>query len=72
MFNGVWPASVSSGNCQDHERPEGHDDPDACMYMHGLDVFIYLFIFSSSTIARLLQTSCLNFVSLPEPVPLRM
>lgn len=43
MFNGVWPASVSSGNCQDHERPEGHDDPDACMYMHGLDGFIYLF-----------------------------
>lgn len=35
MFNGVWPASVSSRNCQDHERPEGHDDPDACMSLNG-------------------------------------
>lgn len=59
MFNGVWPASVSSGNCQDHERPEGHDDPDACTYMRGFDVFI----------PRLPLKLC---VSPPEPVPLRV
>lgn len=35
VFDGVWPAGVSTGNCQDHERPEGHDDPDACMHTLG-------------------------------------
>lgn len=41
LFNGVWPASVSSRNCQDHERPEGHDDPDACMSLNGFYFFLW-------------------------------
>lgn len=32
MSNGVRSASVSSRYRQDHERPEGHDDTNACMY----------------------------------------
>lgn len=29
VFNGVWPASVSSRYSADHERPESHDDPNS-------------------------------------------
>lgn len=31
VFNGERPASVSPRYRQDHERPEGHDDPNTCM-----------------------------------------
>lgn len=39
VFNGERPASVSPRYRQDHERPEGHDDPNTCMCYSWISCF---------------------------------